>query len=263
MLQLKQYVKVANLDEAYELNQKKNSVIVGGMHWLKMSKTTYGTAIDLSGLGLDEIVETDAAFEIGCMVSLRQLETHDGLNAYTAGAVREAVKDIVGVQFRNTATVGGSIWGRYGFSDVLTVFLAMDTTVVCYKAGEISLKEFATKKADRDILVKLVVKKKPIQIVYLAQRHARTDFPMLTCAVSCVDGKWSAAVGARPSKAMVISDDEMLLSGEVTEDKAKSFGEYVAEQLVFGSNMRASADYRKQITPVLVCRAVMKAGKEQ
>ena len=65
MLQLKQYVKVANLDEAYELNQKKNSVIVGGMHWLKMSKTVYGTAIDLSGLGLDQIVETDETFEIG------------------------------------------------------------------------------------------------------------------------------------------------------------------------------------------------------
>ena len=130
MLQLKQYIKVANLDEAYELNQKKNSVIVGGMHWLKMGKTAYGTAIDLSGLGLDQIVETDETFEIGCMVSLRQLETHEGLNTYTAGAVREAVKDIVGVQFRNTATVGGSIWGRYGFSDVLTVFLAMDTSTV-------------------------------------------------------------------------------------------------------------------------------------
>ena len=263
MLQLKQYVKVANLDEAYELNQKKNSVIVGGMHWLKMSKTVCGTAIDLSGLGLDQIVETDETFEIGCMVSLRQLETHEGLNTYTAGAVREAVKDIVGVQFRNTATVGGSIWGRYGFSDVLTVFLAMDTTVVCNKAGEISLKDFATMKADRDILVKLVVKKKPIQIAYLAQRHARTDFPMLTCAVSRVDGKWAASIGARPSKAMIVADDEMLLAGEMTEEKAKAFGNYVAEKLVFGSNMRGSADYRRQITPVLVRRAIMKAGKEQ
>ena len=41
-------------------------------------------------------------------------------SAYTAGAVREAVRHIVGVQFRNCATVGGSIYGRFGFSDVLT-----------------------------------------------------------------------------------------------------------------------------------------------
>ena len=33
------------------------------------------------------------------------------------------------------ATVGGSIWGRFGFSDVLTVFLAMDSYVELYKGG--------------------------------------------------------------------------------------------------------------------------------
>ena len=36
MLKISQYVKVSSLEEAYELNQKKNNVIVGGMHWLKM-----------------------------------------------------------------------------------------------------------------------------------------------------------------------------------------------------------------------------------
>ena len=263
MLQLKQYVKVANLDEAYELNQKRKNVIIGGMHWLKMSRNAYDTAIDLSGLGLDQIIETEEAFEIGCMVTLRQLETHAGLNTYTSGALRDAVKDIVGVQFRNTATVGGSIWGRYGFSDVLTVFLAMDTTVVCHKAGEISLKDFAIKKADRDVLVKLVVKKRAIKIAYLAQRHARTDLPILTCAVSLMDGGWSTSVGARPARAVVVADDTDLLAGEVTEEKAKAFGNYVAENLVFASNMRGSASYRKQITSVLVKRAVMKAWREQ
>ena len=159
MLQIKQYAKVASLDEAYELNQKKNNVIIGGMHWLKMSSNSVGTAIDLSGLGLDQIVETDEQFEIGCMTSLRDIECHAGLNAYTNNAVRDAVKDIVGVQFRNTATVGGSIFGRYGFSDILTIFLALDTRVVLHKAGEIALAEYATMKPDRDIVVKLIVKK--------------------------------------------------------------------------------------------------------
>ena len=109
MLQIKQYVKVQSLEEAYELNQKKSNVIIGGMHWLKMSSRMAGTAIDLSGLGLDEIVEKDDRFEIGCMVTLRQLEQHVGLNSYSSYAVRDAVKDIVGIQFRNTATIGGSV----------------------------------------------------------------------------------------------------------------------------------------------------------
>ena len=264
MLQIKEYKKVTSLDEAYELNQKKNNVIIGGMHWLKMSKKNVGTAIDLSGLGLDEITETKEAFEIGCMVSLRQLELHEGLNAYTSGAVRDAVKDIVGIQFRNTATVGGSIFGRYGFSDVLTVFLAMDTYVVCYKAGEIALSDYAKRKADRDIIVKLIVKKKPLKMAYLAQRHARTDFPQHTCAAAYFDGKCHAAIGARPAKAMLVTDENGVLAEEgFTEEEVKAFGEFAAEQMTFGSNMRGSEEYRREIAPVLVRRAVFAAGKEQ
>lgn len=265
MLQIKDYVKVSNLDEAYELNQKKNNVILGGMHWLKMSSKMVGTAIDLSGLGLDEIVETEDTFEIGCMVTLRQLENHEGLNQYTKGAVKDAVKDIVGIQFRNTATVGGSIFGRYGFSDVLTVFLAMDTYVVCHKAGEISLKEYAKMEQDSDILVKLIVKKKPIRIAYLAQRHARTDFPMLTCAVGFWDEKWSIVLGARPARAEVILEESGILSsdGKITEESAAGCGKYVAEQMSFGTNTRGSAEYRKQIAAVLIKRALLSAGKEE
>lgn len=264
MLQIKEYVKVSSLEEAYELNQKRNNVIIGGMHWLKMSSGTRGTAIDLSVLGLDEITETEDSFEIGCMVSLRQLEQHEGLNRYTCGAVRESVKDIVGVQFRNTATVGGSIFGRFGFSDVLTVFMAMDAYVVCHKAGIVPIREYAKQKADRDILVKIVVKKVPLCIAYLAQRHARTDFPVLTCAVSYMDGGWSAVIGAKPSRAEAVADATGILTGgeTVAPEEAALFGIYVAEQLKFSSNMRGSAEYRKQIAAVLVKRALLAAKKE-
>ena len=82
------------------------------------------------------------------------------------------------------------------------------TYTLCHKAGEIPICEYAKQKADRDILVKLVVKKKPIQVKYLAQRHAKTDFPMLTCAVSNMEGKWTAVLGARPMKAMEVAIPE-------------------------------------------------------
>ena len=84
-------------------------------------------------MGLDTIEETDTEIIIGAMATLRDLETNAALNAYTAGAVREAVRHIVGVQFRNCATVGGSIYGRFGFSDVLTMFLVLDAQVELYK----------------------------------------------------------------------------------------------------------------------------------
>ncbi len=47
-----------------------------------MSSGNRNTVIDLSGLGLDQIEETEDEFRIGCMCSLRQLELHKGLNQY-------------------------------------------------------------------------------------------------------------------------------------------------------------------------------------
>ena len=55
MLNIQNYIKVESLDEAYELNQKKNNKIIGGMMWMRMGDSRINTAIDLSGLGLDKI----------------------------------------------------------------------------------------------------------------------------------------------------------------------------------------------------------------
>ena len=59
MLKIKEYVRAESLSQAYELNQKRSSRILGGMLWMKMSNARIGTAIDLSGLGLDQIEETE------------------------------------------------------------------------------------------------------------------------------------------------------------------------------------------------------------
>ena len=181
---IREYKRAESLEEAWQLNQKKSNRVLGGMVWLKMGKMQIGTAIDLSGLGLDTIEETGEEFRIGCMVTLRDLELDPGLNSYTDGAARESVRHIVGVQFRNLATVGGSIYGRYGFSDVLTMFLAMDSYVELYKGGIIPLKEYAKMPYDRDILVRLIVKKEKAAFDYQSVRNSQTDFPVLTCAAA-------------------------------------------------------------------------------
>ena len=210
MMTIREYKRAESLEEAWQLNQKKPNRILGGMIWLKMETINVGTAIDLSGLGLDTIEENEEGFSIGAMVTLRQLEQHPGLAAYTHGAMREAVRHIVGVQLRNLATVGGSIYSRFGFSDVLTMFLAMDCDVELYKGGILPLQEYAQRPYDRDILVRVLVKKTPAHFAYTAMRIQRTDFPVLTCAVSDVGGMQRAVIGARPNKAMVVKNENGL-----------------------------------------------------
>jgi CO/xanthine dehydrogenase FAD-binding subunit len=194
------------------------------------------------------------------MASLRDLEVHEGLNTYASGAVADAVKDIIGVQFRNMATVGGSIWERFGFSDVLTVFLAMDTYVELYKGGIVPLEQFVNMKKDNDILVRLIVKKTPCKVVYTAVRNQRTDFPVLTCAVSCINGKYQAAIGARPSRAQLYRDENNLLADGITTESAKAFAEYVAKTAPTEGNVRGSAAYRTHLTKVLTERSVLELG---
>ena len=160
MFYYNQYVRAQSLDEAYELYQKKPNFVLGGMLWLKMKNKTLGTAIDLCDLGLDQIDEDENEFRIGAYATLRQIETHEALNAYTHGAIAESVRHIVGVQFRNVATVGGSIWGRFGFSDVMTIFRALGAKVQLHKAGIMDLDEFAAlPRTTRDVLVSVIVPK--------------------------------------------------------------------------------------------------------
>lgn len=264
MLKIKEYKRVESLEEAWQLNQKKSNKIISGMLWMQMSNLSLQTAIDLSGLGLDKIEEEEDCFKIGCMTTLRQLETHEGLNQYTDGAVKEALCHIVGVQFRNLATVGGSVFGRYGFSDVLTILQSMDCYVELYKGGQIPIREFAAMKHDNDVLVKIVIKKTPAKYVYQSVRNTVTDFPVLACAAGVIGDEVRISVGARPGKAILVTDTEKILAGigdgPVTEDKAEAFAQYVEEQVVTGSNMRGSAQYRSHLVKVLTLRAVQKLG---
>ena len=249
MITIQKYVRAQSLEEAWQLNQNRRNRILGGMLWLRLGKGTVNTAIDLCDLGLDTIEENDEAFSIGAMARLGDLETHESLNAYCENAVANTVKDIVGVQFRNMATVGGSIWGRFGFSDVLTVFLAMDTYVELYKGGIVPLEQFAKMKKDNDILVRLIVKKTPCKVVYSSVRNQRTDFPVLACTVSQMNGEYRASIGARPGRAVL-----------VRSETAEGFGSFVAQNVPTESNLRGSAAYRTHLTRVLVDRAVTKLG---
>ena len=248
MLKIKQYARPETLEEAYELCQKKGNRILGGMLWLKMQDINVNTAIDLQALQLNTIEETESEYRIGCMVSLRQLELHEGLNDLTQGALSQSLAHIVGVQFRNLATIGGSIWGRFGFSDVLTLFMAIDAKVELYEHGIMSIEEFADiPRTVRDLLVRIIVPKVRRTTVYRSQRNASTDFPVLACAVSKTADTVCCSVGARPGKAIIVR--------ELPDDPVEA-AEYAVSRLSFGTNLRGSREYRMQICKVLVRRAM-------
>ena len=160
MFTAKEYVRAESLEQAWSLNQKKSSAVLGGMMWLKMGNGRKGTIIDLSGLGLDTIQEDDREFSIGAMCTLRQLETHQGLNlAFDGGVPGVRPPHCGGCSSATAPRWGAGVFGRYGFSDVLTCLMALETEVELYRGGRVPLEKFAAMPYDRDILVRLWVKK--------------------------------------------------------------------------------------------------------
>ena len=262
MFTLMELVQPQSLEEAYEiLMKRKNNVVIGGSAFLRMGTKRIGTGIDLSNLNLNLIEETPDYIEIGAMTTLRDLEVSPILNKYFDRVLPNAVRDIIGVQFRNVVTVGGSVFSKYGFSDLIVGLLALETEVELYNGGRMPLEEFLNRKYEKDILVKLYIKKNNANAIYKCMRNSRSDYPILNLAVSKDDNNFKICVGARPQRATVAAKaSEFLSNNPINEENIIKASEIACEELVFGSNMRASKEYRKAVCKSLIKNALMEVS---
>ncbi len=255
MFTLKNHVMVKSLDEAYELAQERGNVILGGNLWLKMGNRRIENAIDLSALNLNTIEEDENSFTIGAMTTLRDVEIHEGLNTYFDGYFKKALEGIVGVQFRNGATMGGSVASKLGFSDVITSLLALDSYVEFVHEGVISLSDFLTMKPLTDVLVRIIIKKDGRRVSYDAVQKSATDFPILASAVSYHDGTWAVVLGGRPGVAKRIDFEGSL---PLLENELDELLQRISDEIIMGSNYLGSREYRNMLAKVLTKRNVGK-----
>jgi len=257
-LRINNYVKVDTLAQGFELLQKENSLIIGGGAWLKLTNKDIDSVIDISAVGLNEIIDKDDEIEIGAMVSLRQIETSEIISKQFNGILSNAVGKIMGIPIRNIATIGGSIMGKYSFSDVLTPLLVMDVSLIFYNYGEISLEEFMQiKKFQKDILTKIVIKKEQGKGYFHKLAKTSLDFAVINVAISKGD-TFKIAIGARPSvstkcyKAMEYINEFKVITNEVIEDTV----EIAIEETKFGTSSRASSEYRADVAKAYIIRGL-------
>ncbi len=261
MLRFASYVRAANTDEALEvLRFRKGAKILGGGVWMRLSSRTVPCVIDLSDCGLDAIEEDEDAFRIGAMVSLRELERHEALNGACGGIFGAALRDVVGVQMRELATVGGSVYGRFGFSDVLTALMVLDADVRLTGVGSLALPLFAKRGYGHDLVEGVTVRKHGYRCAYACLRKAATDFSTLNVAAAYWDGAWRVAVGARPAPARLLTGDELGLDGPVPTAEGLARAIDALRGLPFGSNLWGSERYRRHLAGALGARAICEAA---
>lgn len=259
-MHIAQLIRAQSMEEAWEANQQRGSRVLGGCCWLRLSPgLRIRQAVDLSVLGLDQIEEGEREFRIGAMTPLRVLEVSPALDAYAQGAVKEGLRHIVGTQFRNVATVGGSVCGRFGFSDVLTLLLALHADVELYRGGRMPLEQFAETGVGTDILTHVVIPKEHRRTAYASLRLNATDFPIIACSVSSDGESLRCAIGARPLRAQVCCTAESEAKMQGAAETARKW----AASLTYGDNSRGSAAYRKAMASVLSRRLLQHIWEEQ
>ncbi len=259
-MNIKTYYKAKALEEAYKLlTETKNASIVAGGAWLKRLPSDMDMVIDLSLLELDEIIETKDAFLVGCMTTLKQLEENVSIQNYYDGILSKSIGHIKGIPIRNIATIGGTVAGRFGFSNILTPLLVLDTDLIFYHKGQIPLHDYLkSDKKDKDILINLLIHKKAGKAYFETMKKSKTDFPTLNVAISQTDRRIKIAVGARPSKAKLADSAMIYLERQsfMTETVIRKAANIASQEMNFGSNRTGSKTYRTELCKVLVQRGL-------
>lgn len=259
LMKINEYVVPNSIEEAYNIfiNHSNNAVIGGGA-WMKLaSKKTIETLIDLKALGLNQIIDEDNALVIGANVTLHELENYPVIRTLYDGIIRQAIQGIMGVNVRNVATIGGSVMGRFSFSDLYAVLMALNCELEFYHRGRVSLRQFLQEKRfEKDILKSVIIPKKTGRGFYKKIKRTALDFAILNVCVVKIDGL-KIVIGARPGTAKeALKTAHYLNQQPVNEDTLEKAMDILLEEVHFSSNVRASEAYRTDLAKVYVKRGI-------
>ncbi|MGC9313774.1 MAG: FAD binding domain-containing protein [Sediminispirochaetaceae bacterium] len=263
-MEISTFVRAASLDEAYTLIHEQKGFPIGGGAWSRLNARRVDLAVDLSALGLRFIRKNGNTIEIGAMTTARDIETSRELQAAFGRLFSDTVAHIVGVQMKNIVTVGGTVAGRYGFSDLNTTLLAAGAQVVLFKEGTVDFADFLSSRSNGPILIeKILIPADGRSGAFTTVRTTVNDFPILNAAAVHSDTGWRIAVGARPGAACPAVGAARILGADKSPDTALigKAAEQASAELSFGSDVRGSGEYRTAVCSTLVKRAVQEAAQ--
>ena len=233
--------------------------------------------IDIRNLDLNYITANSGGVVIGATARFAQLEEDESIGQQPwLGAVKDAIS-YPPVQIMNAATVGGSIAASCPFFDLPTGFLALDGAVRAHGPGgsrDIPMEAFFAGLFENclapDEFVTAITLPQPAPdsaSAFIKLETNANDLAILNAAVALtIDGSNTCSrarvfvgggTGETPAGA---GSAEQVLTGAVIDDETIDKAAEAAKSDVDPiSDHRASAEYRVEMTRVLVARAIRKA----
>lgn len=232
--------------------------------------------------GLDRLTYDEAdGLRIGALVTVRGIETSPLVQARYAGLV-QAARDLASIQVRCRATVAGNICRASPSADTLPPLIADGAVVKLFgPQGErvIPLEAFFTGPgktvlARDEVLTEIVVPPPPLQTGKVYLKHGRRKaMELATVGVAVrltlagdVCREVRIVLGAVAPTPLCARQAEAVLRGQVVDEAAISAAAEAAQAESRPiSDVRSSADYRREMVRVLTGRAVrqaVEAGKK-
>jgi len=253
---------------------RQTRIVAGGTDLVVERDRSLRFLVDVTRLRLDYIRRVRNGFVIGATSTMASLEHSPKIRALADGILATAASTCGPVQIRNMATLGGNLANASPAADTATPLLVLDAMVVI--AGprgrrRVLLERFFTGShktlLNGALLVEIMIPALPrgLRTGWSYQKLGRiqTDIALVNAAAGlgldragrCAWARVAlGAVGPTPMRAHTA---EALLMGQVlTQKLLDRVGDAVMQQVHPIDDLRASAAYRREMSRVLVRRAL-------
>ena len=273
------YQAPRSLDEALALLTPQAVPLAGGTDlFLKMERrqTQADTVVDLKRIPeLDRIEAADGGVRIGALALMDSLGASSLIASQYEALTRSAL--VVGsIQTRNRATLGGNLANASPAADTATPLMALGASAEAADAtgtrqvpvDQLFLGPGRTALRDGELLTAVLVPALPARSGSAFQRCVRTamDIALVNCAAFVrLDGDDTVAeariaLGAvGPTPLRTASAENCLTGARLDERVVEEAGECAASDAQPIDDVRAGADYRREMVRVLTRRAIWKA----
>ena len=266
-----------NVREALRLLQSGKGqarVLAGGTDVVVEGDDSVRILIDITHAGLSYIRRRGGVWAIGATTTMAELEESEMGCTLAGGLLSRAARTCGSVAVRNLATLGGNMANGSPAADMATPLLVLDAAVVMVDARgrrKLPLAEYLdharTTKYSRSLLVEVVVPDPPNGkgCRWSFQKLGRTavDISLVNVAAGLqLDSrgrvKWARiALGSVAPTPMRATGAEQLMTGRsVDQTLLAEVAAEVAREVRPISDVRASAEYRREISSVLTRRAL-------
>ncbi len=270
-----------SLDEALALLTPRAVPLAGGTDlFLKMERrqTQADTVVDLKRIPeLDRIEAVDGGVRIGALALMDSL----GASSLIAGqyeALTRSARVVGSIQTRNRATLGGNLANASPAADTAPPLMALGASAEVADAGgtrqvpvdRLFLGPGRTALRDGELLTAILVPALPARAGSSFHRCVRTamDIALVNCAAFIrldedhpdTVAEARIALGAvAPTPLRAASAETRLAGARLDEDVVEAAGECAASDARPIDDVRASADYRREMVRVLTRRAIRSA----